>query len=134
MVLALGLVLGFRPRGGVVGVLLAVALVIAFSFSLAWVWTALSLVLRTPGSVMGVSSFILFPLTFVSNVFVDPSTMPGPLAAFVDVNPISLLTTAARGLMHGTPVGSEVGWVLFCCVALVAVFGPVTMFLYRAKE
>jgi ABC-2 type transport system permease protein len=134
MVLVLGLVLGFRPRAGVVGVLLAVALVILFAFSLAWAWTALGLVLRTPGSVLGVSSFIMFPLTFVSNVFVDPSTMPGPLAAFVDVNPISMLTTAARGLMHGTPVAGEVGWVLVSCAVLVGVFGPVTMYLYRTKQ
>jgi ABC-2 type transport system permease protein len=134
MVIILGLVLGFRPRAGVVGVLLAVALVILFSFSLAWVWTSLSLVLRTPGAVMGVSSFILFPLTFVSNVFVDPSTMPGPLRAFVDVNPVSMLTTAARGLMHGTPVAGDVGWVLVSCAALVAVFGPLTAHLYRNKQ
>jgi ABC-2 type transport system permease protein len=133
IVLVLGLVLGFRPHDGV-GVLLAVALVIVFSFSLSWVWTALGLLLRTPGSVMGVSGFILFPLTFISNVFVDPRTMPGPLAAFVDVNPISLLTTAARGLMNGTPVAGEILWVLISCTVLVAVFGPVTMYLYRTKE
>jgi ABC-2 type transport system permease protein len=52
----------------------------------------------------------------------------------VDVNPISLLTTATRGLMAGTPVAGEVGWVLLCCAVLVAVFGPVTMYLYRTKE
>jgi ABC-2 type transport system permease protein len=134
LVLVLGLALGFRPGAGVPGMLLAVALVLVFSFSLSWVWTALGLALRTPGSVMGVSGFVLFPLTFVSNVFVDPRTMPGPLAAVVDVNPVSRLTTAARGLMHGTPVAGEIGWVLVSCAVLVAVFGPLTMYLYRHKE
>jgi ABC-2 type transport system permease protein len=134
MVIVLGLVLGFRPHAGVVGVLLAVALVVVFAFSLSWVWTTLGLLLRTPGAVMGVSGFILFPLTFVSNVFVDPRTMPRGLAAFVEVNPISLLTTASRGLMHGTPVGGEIAWVLISCVTLVAVFGPVTMYLYRTRQ
>lgn len=134
IVLALGLVLGFRPRGGVTGVLLAVALVIVFAFSVSWVWTSVGLLLRTPGAVMAVSGFIQLPLTFVSNVFVDPATMPGWLASFVAVNPISVLTTASRGLMHGTPVTGEVVRVLICCAVLVAVFGPLTMYLYRTKE
>jgi ABC-2 type transport system permease protein len=134
MVIVLGLALGFRPDGGAVGVLAAVVLVVLFSFSLAWIWTALGLVLRTPGSVMGVSSFILFPLTFVSNIFVDPKTMPSVLRASVDANPISWLVTAARGLMHGTASAGEVGSVLLACAVLVAVFGPVTMYLYRTKR
>ena len=50
---------------------------------------------------MQVSMTVLFPLTFASNVFVDPATMPGWVQAFVKVNPITHLTTAARGLMHG---------------------------------
>ena len=69
-------VLGFRPAGGVVGVLLSVALLLVFSFGLSWIWTALGLILRTPNSVMMASFMILFPLTFASNIFVDPRTMP----------------------------------------------------------
>ena len=50
---------------------------------------------------MGVSMMVLFPLTFLSNVFVDPSTMPGWLQAFVKVNPITHLVTAIRAAMAG---------------------------------
>ena len=75
MVVVLGLVLGFRPAGGSSGVLLSVALLLVFSFSLSWIWTALGLILRTPNSVMGVSMMVLFPLTFVSNIFVEPETL-----------------------------------------------------------
>ena len=46
---------------------------------------------------MGVSMMVLFPLTFLSNVFVDPTTMPGWLQAFVEVNPITHLVAAVRG-------------------------------------
>jgi ABC-2 type transport system permease protein len=133
VVIVLGLVLGFRPDGGVVGVLLAVALLIVFSFSLAWAWTMFGLILRTPQSVMGVSMLVLFPLTFASNIFVDPATMPNWLEAFVDVNPITLLVTAVRGLMYGTVTASQLGWVLLVCVILVGVFGPLTMYRFRAK-
>jgi ABC-2 type transport system permease protein len=52
IVIGLGMLLGFRPGGGVVGVLSAVGLVLAFSFGLTWVWTTLALILRTPNAVM----------------------------------------------------------------------------------
>jgi ABC-2 type transport system permease protein len=131
MVIVLGLVLGFRPDGGPVGVLLSVALLLVFSFGLSWIWTALGLLLRTPNSVMGVSMMILFPLTFASNIFVDPKTMPSWLEAMVGANPITHLATAVRGLMHGTATPGQVAWVLVASAILVAVFAPLTMHLYR---
>jgi ABC-2 type transport system permease protein len=134
MVVVLGLVLGFRPDGGVLGVLLSVALLLVFSFALSWIWTALGLVLRTPNSVMGVSMMVLFPLTFASNIFVDPRTMPPWLEAIVGANPITHLATAVRGLMHGTVTAGQIGWVLVSCGALIGVFAPLTMYLYRSKN
>ncbi len=134
VVVALGVALGFRPDGGPAGVLAAVALLLVFAFSLSWVWTVIGLRMQTPESVMQMSMTVLFPLTFASNVFVDPSTMPGWVQAFVEVNPISHLTTAARGLMHGTPAGSEIAWVLAWSVVLVAVFAPMTMRLYNNER
>jgi ABC-2 type transport system permease protein len=83
---------------------------------------------------MQVGMTVLFPLTFASNVFVDPSTMPGWVQAFVKVNPITHLSSAVRGLVHGTPVGGDVIWVLVWSVALVAVFAPVSMRLYNAER
>jgi ABC-2 type transport system permease protein len=134
VVITLGLVLGFRPEGGAVGVLLSVALLLVFSFCLSWLWTMLSLIVRTPNSVAGVSILVLFPLTFGSNIFVDPKTMPGWLQAVVEVNPITHLATAVRGLMNGSVPAGEIGWVLVSSVLLVAVFGPITMVLYRNKK
>jgi ABC-2 type transport system permease protein len=134
VIITLGVILGFRPDGGLGGVVLAVALVLLFSFSLSWIWTALSLIMRTPESLMNTSMMILFPLTFVSNIFVDPETMPGWLQAVVDANPISHLATAVRGLMAGEPDAGETAWVLAACLVLVAVFAPLTTYLYRSKS
>jgi len=134
VVITLGVILGFRPDGGIVGVVLAVALLLVFAFSLSWVWTVIGMKMRTPETVMQVSMTILFPLTFASNVFVDPSTMPGWVQAFVKVNPVSHLTTAARALMHGNSPGSSVLYVLLWSAALVAVFGPLTMRMYRTER
>jgi ABC-2 type transport system permease protein len=132
IVIAVGLAMGFRPGGGIAGVLAAVAIVVAFATSLAWVWAAIGLVLRTPAAVSTLSFVVQFPLVFASNVFVDPKTMPGWLHAFVDVNPVSLLATAVRHLMAGTASGAEVAWVLLATAAISAVFAPLTMRLYRA--
>ncbi|MBA3491590.1 MAG: ABC transporter permease [Rubrobacteraceae bacterium] len=134
IVVALGLILGYRPEGGVIGVLLSVALVLVFSFSLSWIWTALGLVLRTPNSVMMVSFMILFPLTFASNIFVDPQTMPPWLETAIGFNPITHLVTAVRGLMSGTAEITQIGAVLLSCAVLIAVFAPITMYLYRNKK
>ena len=131
LVLGLGLAMGFRPDGGALGVLAAVAVVIIFAFSLGWVWTLLGMVLRTPNSVMGVSMMILMPLTFISNIFVRTETLPGWLQAFVEVNPIAHVVTASRGLMHGTVTAAQLGWVALSCVLLVAVFGSLAMRRYR---
>ena len=124
VVIGVGIALGFRPDGGPIGVVAAVALLLVFSFSLSWVWTALGLKLQTPESVMQLSMTVLFPLTFASNVFVDPSTMPGWVQSFVRVNPITHLATAARGLMHGTVDAGDIGWVLLWSAGLLAVFAP----------
>lgn len=134
VVIGLGLILGFRPDGGVMGVLSSLVLILAFCFSLSWVWTVLGLLMPTPESVMGVSSMIMFPLTFVSNIFVDPETMPSILQTIVDVNPITKLVTAVRGLMHGTVHAGDITWVLIACVVIVAIFGPITMHLYYNKN
>jgi ABC-2 type transport system permease protein len=134
IILVLGLVLGFRPGAGVAGVGAAIGLLLVFCFSLSWAWTMLGIVMRSEQALMGLSMMVLFPLTFVSNVFVPPETLPGWLQSFVEVNPITILVTAMRGLMHGQPVGAEITTVLAISAVFVAVFGPLTMLVYRRKN
>ncbi|GGQ78120.1 ABC transporter permease [Couchioplanes azureus] len=132
-IMIVGLVLGFRPSGGFAGVAAGVGLLVVFSFAFSWIWTMFGLFLRSEKSVMGVSMLVLFPLTFLSNVFVDPGTMPGWLQAFVEVNPITHLVAAVRSLMAGDWDSGETLWVLIASAVLVAVFGPLTMRLYNRK-
>ena len=134
VVTALGVIIGFRPDGGVVGVAAAIGLLLVFSSCLSWVWSAIGMKMQTPETVMQMSMTVLFPLTFASNVFVDPATMPGWLQAIVKANPISHLTTASRELMHGTMDSSAILYVLLWSAGLVAVFAPLTMRLYHAER
>jgi len=131
IVVALGLVLGFDVDGGVLGVLAAVAIIVLFSFGLSWAFTTIGLLMRAPNAVMNTGFMLLFPLVFLSNIFVAPETLPGWLEAFVDVNPISHLTTSARGLMAGDADSGSIVVSLLTAAGLTAVFAPLTVRLYR---
>jgi ABC-2 type transport system permease protein len=131
VILTVGLILGFRPGGGVLGVLGGMGLLVVFSFAFSWVWTWFGLILRSEKSVMGVSMMVLFPLTFLSNVFVDPVTMPGWLQAFVKVNPITTLVAGVRSTMAGTPDAGAIMVLLLESLVCVLVFGYLTMRRYN---
>jgi ABC-2 type transport system permease protein len=124
-------ILGFRPDEGPVGVVLALGLVVLFAFGLSWVFTTLGLLLRSPNAVMNAGFMGIFPLTFLSNVFVAPETLPDALEAFVNVNPISHLVDASRGLMQGGLEAGDVAIVLGTAAVLTAIFMPLTTRLYR---
>ena len=131
VIVLLGLALGFRPGAGVGGVVAALGLVVIFAFGLSWLFTTVGLLLRSPSAVLNAGFMAIFPLTFLSNVFVEPETLPGALEAFVDVNPISILATTSRGLMEGNAESGDVAIVLAVAVALTAVFAPLTVRIYR---
>ena len=133
-VLLVGVILGFRPDGSLVGIPLAIALLLVFCFSLSWMWMLLGLKVQTPEAVMQMSMTVLFPLTFASNVFVDPATMPGWVQAFVKANPITHLTNASRALIHGGSIGNSVWWVLLWSAGLLVVFAPLAMRKFNAER
>jgi ABC-2 type transport system permease protein len=83
---------------------------------------------------MTLSWLVLMPATFMSNIFVDPATMPGWLAAIVDINPVALLVTAVRALMDGTATVGQVGLALLAPAVVLAIFAPVAMLLYRRER
>jgi len=134
VVVLVGLLLGYRPVTGVMGVVAAIALLNVCAFGFGWIFTTLGIALRTPGTVMTFSWLFLMPLTFASNVFVDSATMPGWLRAFVDVNPVSLLVHALRGILGGTATAGQIGAALVFPVILTAILSPVAMVLYKRRR
>ncbi|MFJ5836520.1 ABC transporter permease [Streptomyces shenzhenensis] len=133
VMLSVGLILGYRPDGGAPGVIAGIALLLVFSFAFSWIWTMFGLMLRTEKSVMGVSMMVIFPLTFLSNVFVDPKTMPGWLQAFVNNSPVTHLSSGVRKLMAGDWPAAEIAWTLGWSGLFLLVFGPITMRLYNRR-
>ena len=131
VIIVLGLILGFRPDNGVPGVLASVGLVVLFSFGVSWIFTSLGLVMRSPNATMNAGFMSIFPLTFLSNVYVEPDTLPSGLEAFVNANPISHLVSACRGLMDGSVEAENLIVVIGTTVLLTAIFLPLTTYLYR---
>lgn len=134
VVVAVGLLLGFRPGGGPLGVAAAVGLALLFAFAVSWIWIIVGMRMKTPESVMTMSFLFLFPITFASNIFVDPSTMPGWLQRVVGVNPVTHLVTAARNLMHGLPAGDEALLVVAASATVTAIFAPIALWLYHKER
>ena len=135
IVVVLGLVMGYRPDGGAPGVLAAVALVVAFALSLSWLWAAVALLVSDTAVFLAIANVVLMPLSFASNVFVQPRTMPGWLQAFVNANPISHVATAARDLMNNTAgAGGSVAWALVATAAITLVSAPLTLHLYGRQR
>ena len=128
-----GFVLGFRFHNGVGNGLLALVIVLLFALSMCWIWVWLGLTLKTAQGVQGVAFLVMFPLTFGSNVFVQTSTLPGFLQAFVNVNPVKYLVDTMRGLMLGGPIQTPLLITLAWMIGLIAVFAPLAIRAYRRR-
>jgi ABC-2 type transport system permease protein len=126
----MGLLMGYRPGGGVLGVVAAGLVAVVAGWSLAWVCTWVGTIAQ---SVQGISMLIMFPLTFLSNAFVPVETLPGWLATFVQVNPVSHVVSAVRDLANAGAVTGEVGWAVVGCVIVVAVFAPLSVATFRRR-
>ncbi|MGC4889711.1 ABC transporter permease [Micromonospora sp. NBC_01392] len=137
MVLA-GLAVGWRAHGGVGDTLAAFGLILLLRFALVWVGIFLGLVMKGQQAVAGVQT-LEFPLGFLSNAFVAPSTMPAWLGTVAEWNPLSATVGAVRELF-GNPGWGGDSWVVshypVLAVAwplvLVAVFLPLAVRRYRS--
>jgi ABC-2 type transport system permease protein len=128
-----GVIIGYRPGGGVLGVLGAMLLAIFTGWALAWIFTWIGTVAKSARAVQGISMMILFPLTFLSNAFVPVTSLPGWLATFVKINPVSHLVSATRGLANQGVITGEAGWTLLASLAVIAIFAPLSVRSYRRR-
>jgi ABC-2 type transport system permease protein len=137
VMIAAGLVMGWRPEYGIGSTLAALGLLLWLRFALVWIGIWLGLLLRTPEAAVSVQ-VLVWPVGFVSSAFVSPDTMPGWLGAIGDWNPLSGTATAIRGLF-GNPAWAGHTWaadhaVLLALVwpaVLTAIFLPLAWRQYR---
>lgn len=133
LLLGVGMILGFRIGTNVVAMLGAFALLLVFALAFSWITVFVGVVAKDPEQVQLFGFTALFPITFVSNVFVQTETMPAWLQTFVRNNPVSQLADAVRGLMTGGPVAAAAVQSLVWAVVIVAVFAPLSLWVLRRR-
>ena len=131
--LTVGIFMGYRPGGGVPGVVAGLLLAIITGWCLAWVFMYIGTIAKSAASVSSLSLVVMLPLVFVSNAFVPVDTLPDWLQTVVRLNPVSLVITALRDLMNEAAVTAQVGYALLGCAIIVAVFLPLTVRSYSKK-
>ena len=128
-----GLLVGFRPEGGLSGALLAIGVMLTFGFTLSWVGVAMGAFVRTPEALQGLIFMTVFPLTFASSAFVPTKTMPDWLRVFAEHQPLTLVTNTVRSLMLNGSGGPDAIPALIWAVGMLLVFFPAGLWLYRRR-
>ncbi|MFB9165501.1 ABC transporter permease [Arthrobacter psychrochitiniphilus] len=137
VMMATGLIVGWRVRSSFLEGAAAVALLLLFAYALSWMMAYLGMLVRSPEVINNVSFLVLFPLTFISNAFVPSATLPTPLRVFAELNPVSALVQAARQLFGnvrpGPPVSDvwtqqhPIATVLIGIVIVLSIFVPLSV-------
>jgi ABC-2 type transport system permease protein/oleandomycin transport system permease protein len=132
VMVAVGLAVGFRPQQPAWQLAVAFVLVLGFSYVFSWISAFVGLSVRDPETAQSAGFIWVFPLTFASSAFVPTSSMPGPIQAFANVNPVSLAVNAVRALTIGhadatPPALQTLAWL----VGLLLVFVPLAARAFR---
>ena len=137
-----GLAVGWRVHSSIGEFLAGVGLLLLFTYVMSWVGVFMGLSVPTVEVANQVGFTVVFPLTFLSNVFVPPQTLPGWLRPIAEWNPVSALTAAIRQLWGnpnpfaatGFPAEHPILLTLIWVAILVAVFAPLGVWRYRAMS
>ena len=137
-----GLVVGWRVHEGVGNFLAGVGLALLFAYAMSWLGVWLGLLVPTVEVAQQVAFTAIFPVTFLSNAFVPPETLPSWLRLFAEWNPVSAITASMRELwgnpnpfgQAGFPAEHPVLLSLLWTAVFVAVFAPLGVARYRATS
>jgi len=139
-----GLLVGWRIRGSFAEAVLGFVLLLLFAYAISWVMAYVALLVPSVEVINNASFMVIFPLTFIANTFVPSESLPGPLKAFAEWNPVSAVTQAARDLFGNIPPGTPtpdawslqnpVLYTLIWIVVIVAVFAPLSVHRYTNKR
>ncbi len=128
-----GLVIGFRPTVSPLEWLALIGLLALFTLSLSWLSAILGVVAKSVEGVQWLTFVIIFPLTFASSAFVDPSTMSDWLRVFAENQPVTHMVDAVRSLLIGTPMGDAAMWSIVWSVGILVVSMPLAAWLFKRK-
>ncbi|MGI9603469.1 MAG: ABC transporter permease [Acidimicrobiales bacterium] len=127
IMLIIAFLVGFRFEGSLGAAIVASALLLLFAYSLSWVHALIGLSVKSAEAANSGGFMWMFPMTFVSSAFVDPSTMPDWLEPIAEANPFTKVTDASRALYNGLPVGNLAWQSLAWSIGIIVVFSMLSM-------
>ncbi|ACZ91492.1 ABC transporter permease [Streptosporangium roseum] len=132
VVVLVALLMGFRSGAGVLGWLAVAGILILFTLALTWIAVIPGLTAKTVDGASAFSYPLIF-LPFLSSAFVPTDTMPGPVRAFAEHQPVTSIVNAIRDLFAQQPVGTDIWIALAWCVGLLIVAYIFAMNTYRRR-
>jgi ABC transporter DrrB family efflux protein len=134
VVMVFGVIIGFRPEAGATGIALAFLVAIFFASSISWMAVIIGLTFRNASAVMSVGWLILTPVVFMSNIYVDPVTMPEWLQQYIALNPLSWQVDAVRSLLSGRFELPVISLALAGSLVIGLLLAPVGIYFYRKEK
>jgi ABC-2 type transport system permease protein len=128
-----GLVIGFRPNADFTDWIALIGLLGLFTLALSWLSAIVGVVAKSVEGVQWLTFVIIFPLTFASSAFVDPSTMSPALRVFAENQPVTHMVDAIRSLLIGLPMEGAALWSIVWSVGILAVSIPLASWLFKRK-
>jgi ABC-2 type transport system permease protein len=132
VVVGVALVVGFRSGAGVLAWLAVAGILILFTLALTWLAVIPGLTAKTADGA-GAFAYPLIFLPFISSAFVPTDTMPGPVRAFAEHQPVTSIVNAIRDLFTQQPVGTDIWIALAWCVGILIVAYTLAMITYRRR-
>jgi ABC transporter DrrB family efflux protein len=131
LMLVMGFLVGFRIHAGILPLLAAVVLMLFFGLAMSWIMALVGLATGNAEAAQAAAFPAMAVLVFASNAFVSPKTMPGPLRAYANHEPVSAVITAVRALTHGGPTAEHVLVAAAWIVGITIVFAALAVNRYR---
>ncbi|MBO4269450.1 ABC transporter permease [Microbispora triticiradicis] len=132
VVVLVALLMGFRSAAGAPAWLAIAGILILFTLALTWIAVIPGLSAKTMEGASAFSYPLIF-LPFLSSAFVPTDTMPGPVRAFAEHQPVTSIVNAIRSLFTQQPVGTDIWTALAWCVGILIVAFAFAMRTYRRK-
>jgi ABC transporter DrrB family efflux protein len=131
LMMIVGFLVGWRIHTNVLALLAGAFLVLLFGYAMSWIFATVGLAVGDPETAQAAAFPVLAPLVFASSAFVSPDKMPGWLQVFANHQPVSATASAVRALVNGGPTATYVWQSAAWCVAILVVFAPIAVRLYR---
>ena len=131
LMMLVGFLVGWRIHTNVAALILAALIVLLFGYAMSWIFATVGLAVGDPETAQAAAFPVLVPLVFASSAFVQVQSMPGWLQAFAKHQPVSVTASAVRALVNGGPTATDAWQSVAWCVAILVVFAPIAVRLYR---